>query len=36
MAFETELALELVDSQLPIMSFPLQHTKSDQAAGHMM
>ena len=33
---ETELALEFVDAELPIMSLPLQHTKSDEAAGHMM
>jgi hypothetical protein len=33
---ETELALEFVDRELPIMPFPLQHTKSHQAAGNMV
>ena len=35
-ALETELALDFIDAELPIMSFPLQHTKSHQATGHMM
>ena len=33
---ETELALELVDAEVPIVPLPLQHTKRGQAAREMM
>ena len=33
---ETELALELVDTEVPIVPLPLQHTKGGQAAREMM
>jgi hypothetical protein len=32
----TELALELVDTELALMPFPLQDTEGDQATGHVM
>jgi hypothetical protein len=35
-SLETELSLEFVDAEVPIMSFPLQHTEGDEAAGHVM
>jgi hypothetical protein len=35
-SLETELALELVDAEVPIVPFPLQHTKRGQAAREMM
>jgi hypothetical protein len=34
--FETELSPEFVDAEALIISLPLQHTKCNQAAGHMM
>ena len=33
---QTELALELVDTELALMPFPLQDTEGDQATGEMM
>ena len=33
---QTELALELVDAEVPIVPLPLQHTKRGQAAREMM
>ena len=36
MSLETELLLEFVNAKLTILSLPLQHTKSDQRAGHVM
>src|SRR5215510_1064370 len=35
-SLETELSLEVVDAEVQIMSFPLQHAKGDKAAGHVM
>jgi hypothetical protein len=35
-SLETETSLELVDTKVPIVSFPLQHTKGDQTAREMM
>jgi hypothetical protein len=35
-SLDTELSLKLVDAEVPIMSFPLQHAKGDEAAGHVM
>jgi hypothetical protein len=35
-ALETEAPLELIDAQVPFMPFPLQHTKGDETASHMM
>jgi hypothetical protein len=34
-SLDTELSLACVDTELPIMPFPLQPTESDQAAGEM-
>ena len=33
---ETELALEVVDTEVPIVPLPLQHTTRGQAAREMM
>ena len=33
---QTELALELVDTELALMPFPLQDTEGDQATGDVM
>ena len=33
---ETELVLELVDTALVRLPFPLQDTKGDETAGHVM
>jgi hypothetical protein len=35
-SLETELSLEFVNAEVPIMACPLQHTKGDEAAGHVM
>jgi hypothetical protein len=35
-SLETELSFELIDAEVPIMSFPLQHAKRDKAIGHVM
>src|SRR5919197_2546866 len=35
-SLETELSLEFVDAEVPIVSLALQHTKGDQAAGDVM
>jgi hypothetical protein len=35
-SLETELSLQLVDAEVPIRSFPLQHAKGDEAAGHVV
>jgi hypothetical protein len=34
--FETKTSFELIKAHLTTMSFPLQHAKSDEAAGHVM
>jgi hypothetical protein len=36
MPFETEAPLEFVDANTAIVSLPFQHTKNDEAAGHMV
>jgi len=36
LSLATELAFELIDGELPIMSLALQHTKGAQAAGDVM
>ena len=35
-SLETELALQFVDAELPIVPLPLQYTKGDQAAREMV
>jgi hypothetical protein len=36
LTFETQASSELIDADPTIMSFALQHSKRDEAAGHMM
>jgi hypothetical protein len=35
-SLETETSFEFVDTEVPVVSFPLQHPKGDQAPGHVV
>ena len=35
-SLETEVPLEFVDTQAPVLTFPLQHTEGGETAGDMM